>query len=51
MAGQSKSGTCFFLSDDESAAGVGVQYAKGSARRVQRERRPPPGDPSWASTW
>ena len=26
------------MSDDESAAGVGVQYAKGTARSVQRER-------------
>ena len=38
MAGQSRSGTCFFVSDDESAAGVGVQYAEGSERDVQRER-------------
>ena len=46
MAGQSKSGTCFFLSDDESTTGVGVQYAKasggscnasvGAARRATR---------------
>ena len=38
MAGQSRSGDCFFISDDESAAGVGVQYAQGHERNVQRER-------------
>jgi type IV pilus assembly protein PilA len=50
MAGQSRSGTCFFLSDDESTSGVGVKYAKGSGS-CNASSAPAAGDPSWASTW
>jgi type IV pilus assembly protein PilA len=51
MAGQSRSGTCYFLADDASAGGIGVQYAKGSGATCDASSAPPAGDPSWASTW
>jgi type IV pilus assembly protein PilA len=51
MAGQSRSGTCYFLADDASNGGVGVQYAKGSGATCNASSAPPAGDPSWASTW
>jgi len=51
MAGQSRSGTCFFLSDDESVDGVGVQYAHGPATNCNANTAPAVGDPSWASSW
>jgi type IV pilus assembly protein PilA len=51
MAGQSRSGTCYFLSDDESATGVGVKYAKGSGASCSASGAPAAGDPSWAATW
>ena len=50
MAGQSRSGTCYFLADDASVGGVGVQYAKGSTT-CDANSAPAAGDPSWASTW
>jgi type IV pilus assembly protein PilA len=51
IAGQSLSGTCFFLSDDESVAGVGVQYATGSGGSCTAGAAPAAGDPSWSTTW
>jgi type IV pilus assembly protein PilA len=51
MAGQSRSGSCFFLSDDESVSGVGVQYAKGTGATCSASAAPAAGDPSWGSTW
>jgi type IV pilus assembly protein PilA len=51
MAGQSRSGTCFFLSDDESTTGVGVKYAKSSAATCSASGAPAAGDPSWAPSW
>jgi len=51
MAGQSRSGTCFFLSDDESSTGVGVLYAKGPASNCNATAAPAEGSASWASTW
>ena len=51
MAGQSRSGTCFFLADDASVGGVGVQYAKGSGATCDASSAPAAGDPSWGSTW
>jgi type IV pilus assembly protein PilA len=51
MAGQARSGDCFFISDDESAAGVGVKYAQGTGGTCNASSAPPAGDPSWGSTW
>jgi type IV pilus assembly protein PilA len=51
MAGQSRSGKCYFLSDDASNGGVGVQYAKGSGATCDASSAPAAGDPSWAPTW
>jgi type IV pilus assembly protein PilA len=51
MAGQARSGKCYFLSDDESNTGVGVQYAKGAGATCNANAAPAAGDPSWGSTW
>jgi type IV pilus assembly protein PilA len=51
MAGQSRSGTCFYLSDDESTSGIGVQYARSSSATCSASGAPAAGDASWASTW
>jgi type IV pilus assembly protein PilA len=51
MAGQSKSGACFFLSDDASAAGLGAQFAKVSGAGCSASGAPAPGDPAWGATW
>jgi type IV pilus assembly protein PilA len=51
MAGQSRSGACYFLADDASNGGVGVQYAKGSGASCNASAAPAAGDASWASTW
>jgi len=50
MAGQSRSGMCYFLSDDASAGGVGVQYAKGTGA-CDASSAPALGAVSWAATW
>jgi type IV pilus assembly protein PilA len=50
VAGLSKSGSCFFLSDDANVGGVGVLYAK-AAGSCSASAAPAPGDPAWASTW
>ena len=51
IAGQSRSGTCYFLSDDESTAGAGVKYATGPGASCSASGAPVAGDPSWAATW
>ena len=51
IAGHSLSGACFFVSDDESSAGVGVLYAKASGGSCTASAAPAAGDPSWATTW
>jgi type IV pilus assembly protein PilA len=51
LAGQSKSGSCFFMADDESAGGLGVRYAKASSGTCTANAAPASGDPSWGSTW
>jgi type IV pilus assembly protein PilA len=51
MAGQSRSGACFYLSDDESASGFGVLYAKAASGGCNASGAPAPGDPAWGSTW
>jgi type IV pilus assembly protein PilA len=50
LSGQSKSGNCFYVSDDE-VAGL-TQYAKANgAGGCAANTSPPPGDPSWLSNW
>ena len=51
LAGQSRSGNCFFLADDESAGGGGVQYAKATGASCNASAAPAAGDPSWGATW
>ena len=52
FAGLSKSGSCYFLSDDESAAGLGVQYAKGAAGGTcSAGSAPAVGNPAWGPSW
>lgn len=51
LAGQSKSGKCFFVSDDESAASAGALYARAAAGNCTASDAPAPGDPAWAATW
>ena len=50
FAGLSKSGSCFFLSDDASVGGAGVLFAKGSGS-CSASAAPAPGAPAWASAW
>jgi type IV pilus assembly protein PilA len=51
LAGQSRSGTCYYLSDDESTTGVGVKYAKSTGASCSASGAPAAGTASWASTW
>jgi len=51
MAGQARSGDCFFISDDESATGIGVLYAKATAGACNANAAPLATDPSWSATW
>ena len=51
MAGLSNSGTCYFLSDDPSAIGSGVRYAKAASGGCTASSAPAPGNPAWGSTW
>jgi len=51
LAGQAKSGNCYFISDDESASGVGVQYAKAAPGACNASVAPAAGDPSWGPSW
>jgi prepilin-type N-terminal cleavage/methylation domain-containing protein len=50
LSGQSKSGMCFYLTDDQTT-GL-TQYAKqNGAAGCPANTSPPPGDPAWQSTW
>ena len=50
LSGQSKSGDCFYVSDNETT-GV-TQYAKANgAGGCAANTSPPPGDPSWLTNW
>jgi type IV pilus assembly protein PilA len=51
LAGLSKSGSCFFLSDDMSAAGLGAQYAMAASGGCSASAAPAPGDPAWGAAW
>ena len=51
MAGQSKSGACFFVADDASVGGVGARYAKVASGGCTASGAPAPGDPAWGATW
>ena len=46
LAGQSKSGSCFYVLDDETA-GTTVVREGARCRRLRRQRRALPGDPAW----
>jgi type IV pilus assembly protein PilA len=51
FAGLSKSGTCFFVSDNEGTGGSGVRYAKATSGGCTASAAPAVADPSWGSTW
>jgi len=51
LAGQARSTDCFFVSDDMSAGGAGVRYAKNSSGSCSASGAPAPSDPSWGPTW
>ena len=51
LAGQSKSGACFFVSDDEGVGGLGVRYAKATSGACSASAAPAAASSSWASTW
>jgi len=51
MAGQARSGNCFFISDDESASGLGIQYAKAPPGACSANAAPAAGSGGWAATW
>jgi type IV pilus assembly protein PilA len=50
IAALSKSGSCFFVSDDESVGGSTVQYAKASGS-CTASAAPAAGNAAWKSTW
>jgi type IV pilus assembly protein PilA len=50
LAAESNSGTCFFMSDDESAAGVGAQFAQ-SGGSCSASAAPAAGNAAWTSGW
>jgi type IV pilus assembly protein PilA len=50
LAAQSKSGTCFFMSDDESAGGVGTQFAS-TGGSCTAGAAPAAGSASWTAAW
>jgi type IV pilus assembly protein PilA len=49
ISGQSKTGTCFFTSDD--AAALGTRFVSVNLASCPASSAPPPGDPSWKTTW
>jgi type IV pilus assembly protein PilA len=51
LAGISKSGACFFVSDDESVGGFGVRFATGSGGGCSAAVAPPPASASWKPAW
>ncbi len=50
IAARSRSGTCFFISDDESAASVGAQFAKAGGS-CSASTAPAAGNAAWTSAW
>jgi type IV pilus assembly protein PilA len=50
LAAESKSATCFFLSDDASTGGAGVQFASASGS-CSASVAPAAGDPAWKPAW
>jgi type II secretory pathway pseudopilin PulG len=50
MSGQSKSGNCFYVFDDE-AAGSTLFSKLAGAGGCKASGAPLPGDPSWKSSW
>ena len=50
IAAQSKSGRCYFLSDDESAASVGTQFATANGS-CSASAAPAAGSASWTAAW
>ena len=50
IAALSKSGTCFYVSDDESGAGLGAQFARSNGG-CTASAAPAAGDPAWTSGW
>ena len=50
LAARSNSGTCFFLSDDASSGGAGVQYAQAGGS-CTASAAPAAGNPAWKPTW
>jgi type II secretory pathway pseudopilin PulG len=51
LAGQSKSGTCFYVLDDEAAGTTKYAKAAGGASGCAANGSPIPTDPSWQATW
>jgi prepilin-type N-terminal cleavage/methylation domain-containing protein len=52
LGSDSRSGTCFYVSDDE--AGAGTLFASltgGGGSGCAADTAPPVGDPSWQSNW
>jgi type IV pilus assembly protein PilA len=50
IAGQSKSGVCFFVSDDASVGGLGVQFAQ-AAGSCSASVAPVAGAAAWKPAW
>ncbi|MDQ1382080.1 MAG: type pilus assembly protein PilA [Actinomycetota bacterium] len=51
LAGQSKSGTCFYVLDDEAAGTTKYAKAAGGPSGCAANGSPIPTDPSWQATW
>jgi general secretion pathway protein G len=51
LAGQSKSGTCFYVLDDEAAGTTKFAKAAGGVSGCAANGSPIPTDPSWQETW
>jgi prepilin-type N-terminal cleavage/methylation domain-containing protein len=51
LAGQSKSGWCFYVLDDEALGATQYSKVAPAPGGCPGNTAPPPGDPSWKSTW
>ncbi|MDQ1475655.1 MAG: type pilus assembly protein PilA [Actinomycetota bacterium] len=51
LAGQSKSGTCFYVLDDEAAGTTKYAKSAGGPSGCAANGSPIPTDPSWQATW
>ena len=49
VSGRSKTGICFFTSDD--ALALGTRFARLNLASCPASSAPPKGDPAWTSTW